>query len=97
MQTEGRATSTDVSETDIGPLEDAWKAHCAVRDEDLADKLCNALETDSRAAFSRFLGHSGIFFHPPWRKIPSYDNGLMSRKLTCVTVFYFLLLPNIQL
>jgi len=44
MIIDGQATSTDVCEGDVGMLEDAWKPYRAIRDEQLAVKLCNALE-----------------------------------------------------
>ena len=44
METEGPpSTEPDVSQPEMLSVEDAWKAHRAVRDEDLTNKLCNAL------------------------------------------------------
>jgi hypothetical protein len=39
------ASSTGLSEVDVGLLDYQWKARHAVRDNDLADKLCEALRT----------------------------------------------------
>ena len=39
----GDATSTDISDIDVGFLERQWKASYAVPDNDLAPKLCAAL------------------------------------------------------
>jgi hypothetical protein len=42
---EDRTTdTTDVSQFEVGMLEREWKAGRAVRDDTLAQKLCNALE-----------------------------------------------------
>jgi len=38
------ASSTGLSEVDVGQLDDEWKARHAVRDNDLAKKLCDALK-----------------------------------------------------
>jgi len=38
------ASSTGLSELDVGHLDDEWKARHAVRDNDLARKLCDALK-----------------------------------------------------
>jgi hypothetical protein len=38
------ASSTDISELDVGLLDNEWKAHHAVRDNDLAKKLCEYLK-----------------------------------------------------
>ena len=43
--TGGTAGSTDISEVEVGLLEKQWKAVHAVRDNDLAKKLCDALES----------------------------------------------------
>ena len=39
------ASSTRLSEVDVGLLDNQWKAHHAVRDNDLANKLCDTLRT----------------------------------------------------
>jgi len=41
----GTATSTDIVDFEVGLLDRQWKALHAVRDNDLAMKLCDALET----------------------------------------------------
>jgi len=41
----GTAASTDISDLEVGSLEDEWKALRAVRDDDLGKKLCDTLET----------------------------------------------------
>ena len=38
------ASTTDISALDVGSLEIEWKALHAVRDKDLAKKLCNTLK-----------------------------------------------------
>jgi hypothetical protein len=38
------ASSTDISELDVGLLDNEWKAHHGVRDNDLAEKLCEYLK-----------------------------------------------------
>jgi hypothetical protein len=38
-------SSTGLSEVDVGLLHNQWKARHAVRDNDLANKLCDALRT----------------------------------------------------
>ena len=38
------ASSTGLSELDVGHLDDEWKARHAVRDNNLAGKLCDALK-----------------------------------------------------
>ena len=43
--TDDTTAFTDISEVDIGLLNNKWKALHAVRDNDLANKLCNALRT----------------------------------------------------
>jgi len=40
---DGKATSTDISDIDVGKLERQWKAIHAVPDNNLAPKLCDAL------------------------------------------------------
>ena len=45
-------SSTSLSEIDVGLLDDQWKARHAVRDNDLADKLCDSLRTT--------LGHAPV-------------------------------------
>ena len=37
-------SSTGLSEVDVGYLDDEWKPRHAVRDNDLAEKLCDTLE-----------------------------------------------------
>ena len=46
------ASSTGLSEVDVGLLDDQWKARHAVRDKDLANKLCVSLRTT--------LGHTPV-------------------------------------
>jgi hypothetical protein len=38
------ASSTDISEFDVGLLDNEWKAYHAVRDNSLAEKLCEYLK-----------------------------------------------------
>ena len=58
------ASSTRLSEVDVGHLDDEWKARHAVCDNDLANKLCDALRTtlgemyvteDSRSSMLRWF------------------------------------------
>ena len=49
------ASSTGLSEIDVGLLDDQWKARHAVRDDDLANKLCVSLRTT--------LGHAPVTEH----------------------------------
>jgi len=58
------ASSTRLSEVDVGYLDDEWKALHAVRDNDLANKLCDSLRTtlgemtvteDSRSSMLRWF------------------------------------------
>ena len=46
------ASSTGLSEIDVGLLDNQWKARHAVRDNDLANKLCDSLRTT--------LGHAPV-------------------------------------
>ena len=39
------ASTTDISDIEVGQLQKSWKAIRAVRDNDLATKLCHTLET----------------------------------------------------
>jgi hypothetical protein len=39
------AASTDISSVEVGLLDDQWRAIHAVRDDDVAKKLCDTLRT----------------------------------------------------
>ena len=44
IQIEGHAATTDVSLTDMGLVDENWKARRAIRDNALVDNLCDTLQ-----------------------------------------------------
>jgi len=55
----GSASSTDINEVDVGRILDQWRAVHAVRDDNLAEKLCDALKTTlGQTSLTKGLKHS---------------------------------------